>query len=111
MSRVFVTSNRMRKDHATGTLKPIVDLRPAEKWGSLSPVFDHEMEPTDVDDVRQAAHRLETFDPDEDYVLPNGSPIATLAPGMILGDKGMDSIQTLVWDKIHMKYVLGVIEL
>ena len=111
MSRVFVTSNRMRKDRDTGQLKPIVDLRPAEKWGSLNSVFDHEMEPTDVDDVRLAADRLETFDPDQDYVLPNGSPIATLATGMILGDKGMDSVQTLVWDKIHMKYVLGVIEL
>jgi hypothetical protein len=30
---------------------------------------------------------------------------------MILGDKGFDSVQTLVWDKIHMKYVLGVVEL
>jgi hypothetical protein len=101
----------MRKDHITNTLKPIVDLRPAEKWGSLNSVFDHEMEPTDVDDLRQAASRLKDFDPEEDYVLPNGSPIATLATGMMLGDKGFDSIQTLVWDKIHMKYVLGVIEL
>ncbi len=111
MSRVFVTSNRMRKDRDTGQLKPIVDLRPAEKWGSLNAVFDHDMEPTDVSDVRRAADRLENFDPETDYVLPNGSPIATLATGMMLGDKGFDSIQTLVWDKIHMKYVLGVIEL
>jgi hypothetical protein len=101
----------MRKDHATGTLKPIVDLRPAERYGSLSPVFDHDMEPTTLRDLRQAADRLEEFNPDDDYVLPNGSPLATLATGMILRDKGIDAVQTLIWDKIHMKYVLGLIEL
>jgi hypothetical protein len=111
MSRVFVTSNRMRKDHATGTLKPIVDLRPAEKYGTLNPVFDHDMEPSTVGDMRKASDRMDDFNPDVDYVLPNGSPLATLATGMILGDKGIDVVQTLVWDKIHMKYVLGVIEL
>jgi hypothetical protein len=111
MSRVFVTSNRMRKDHATGTLKPIVDLRPAEQYGSLNAVFDHDMEPTNVGDVHRASDRMDDFDPDSDYVLPNGSPLATLATGMILRDKGIDTVQTLVWDKIYMKYVLGVIEL
>jgi hypothetical protein len=111
MSRVFVTSNRMRKDHATGTLKPIFDLRPAEQYGSLNAVFDHDMEPTNTADVHRASDRVDDFDPDSDYVLPNGSPLATLATGMILRDKGIDTVQTLVWDKIYMKYVLGVIEL
>jgi len=111
MSRVFVTSNRMRKDFATGTLKPIVDLRPAEQYGTLNAVFDHEMEPTRIDDVRRAAERIDDFDPEQDFVLPNGSPLATLATGMLLRDKGVDSVQTLVWDKIYMKYILGVIEL
>jgi hypothetical protein len=101
----------MRKDHATGTLKPIVDLRPAEQYGSLNAVFDHDMEPTNVGDVHRASDRMDDFDPDSDYVLPNGSPLATLATGMILRDKGIDTVQTLVWDKIYMKYVLGVIEL
>lgn len=111
MARVFVTSNRMRKDASTGTLKPIVDLRPAEEYGSLNAVFDHNMEPTEHDDVRRAADRLKDFDSDEDYVLPNGSPLATLATGMILRDKGVETVQTLIWDKIYMRYILGVIEL
>lgn len=111
MSRVFVTSNRMRKDFNTGTLKPIVDLRPAEQYGTLNAVFDHEMEPTSHEDVRRAADRLKDFDHHEDYILPNGSPLATLATGMILRDRGVDSVQTLVWDKIYMKYQLGVIDL
>jgi hypothetical protein len=101
----------MRKDFATGTLKPIVDLRPAEQYGTLNAVFDHEMEPTRIDDVRRAAERIDDFDPEQDFVLPNGSPLATLATGMLLRDKGVDSVQTLVWDKIYMKYILGVIEL
>jgi hypothetical protein len=111
MSRVFVTSNRMRKDFATGNLKPIVDLRPAEQYGTLNAVFDHEMEPTNHEDVQRAAQRLADFQSDQDYILPNGSPLATLATGMILRDRGVDSVQTLVWDKIYMKYVLGEIVL
>lgn len=112
MSRVFITSNRMRKDTHTGTMKPIVDLRPAEQFGQLSAVFDHEMEPNNKSDLVRARDRLAEFDPDEDYILPNGSPLATLATGIILGEmrKG-ETVQTLIWDKMHMRYQLGVIEL
>jgi len=112
MSRVFITSNRMRKDTYTGIMKPIVDLRPAEQFGQLSAVFDHEMEPTTRDDLKRARERLQDFDPDEDFILPNGSPLATLATGIILGEmrKG-ETVQTLIWDKMHMRYQMGVIEL
>lgn len=111
MPRVFITSNRMRKDTYTRELKPIVDLRPAEQFGSLVPVFDHDMDPSKREDVKTAADRLEDFDPDQDYILPNGSPLATLTTGLLLGEKKVDSVQTLVWDKIYLKYMLNVIEL
>lgn len=111
MPRVFVTSNRMRKDTYTRELKPIVDLRPAEQFGSLVSVFDHEMDPTKIEDVRAAAERLASFDPDRDYILPSGSPLATLTTGLLLRNKNIECVQALVWDKIHIKYILNVIEL
>ena len=106
MARVFVTSNRMRKDPHTRELKPIVDLRPAEQWGSLVAVFDHHMDPENADDMRIASERLKDFDPEQDFILPNGSPSATLATGLILGEKARE-VQVLVWDRIHLKYNLS----
>jgi hypothetical protein len=101
----------MRKDSVTKELKPIVDLRPAEKFGQLAAVFDHDMDPSHPTDIRNAELRLEDFDPEQDYILPNGSPIATLATGIILGKKNVKEVQTLIWDKIFMKYQVGVVEL
>lgn len=111
MARVFITSNRMRKDPVTRELKPTVDLRPAEQFGSLTAVFDHEMEPENSNDFFKAKERLDDFDPFEDFILPSGSPLATLATGLILGDKNITEVQTLIWDRIHLKYILNVIEL
>lgn len=111
MPKVFITSNRMRKDAYTRELKPIVDLRPAEQYGSLVSVFDHEMDPSRREDVLVASERLQDFDPEQDFILPNGSPLATLATGMLLRGKKLESVQTLVWDKIYLKYMLNVIEL
>lgn len=111
MPRVFITSNRMRKDSFTKELKPTVDLRPAEQFGTLTSVFDHEMEPENQIDMNQAYNRLADFDCKSDYILPNGSPIATLATGMILADKGVGEIKTLIWDRMALKYNLKVISL
>ena len=111
MPKVFITSNRMRKDAYTRELKPIVDLRPAEQYGSLVSVFDHDMDPSKREDVMVASERLQDFDSEQDYILPNGSPIATLTTGLLLREKNVESVQTLVWDKIYLKYLLNVIEL
>jgi len=111
MPRVFITSNRMRKDTYTRELKPIVDLRPAEQYGSLVSVFDHDMDPSKREDVMLASERLHDFDSEQDFILPNGSPLATLTTGLLLRGKNIDTVQTLVWDKIYLKYLLNVIEL
>lgn len=111
MPKVFITSNRMRKDTYTRELKPIVDLRPAEQYGTLTPVFDHDMDPSKREDVMLANERLEEFDQEQDFILPNGSPLATLTTGLLLRGKNLESVQTLVWDKIYLKYMLNVIEL
>ena len=111
MPRVFVTSNRMRKDSVTKELRPIVDLRPAEQYGQLVSIFDHDMEPSNQTDMAAARSRLTDFDPFDDFILPNGSPVATLAAGLILGEKQMPEVQVLVWDRIYLKYILTVVEL
>jgi len=54
---------------------------------------------------------LEEFDQEQDFILPNGSPLATLTTGLLLRGKKLESVQTLVWDKIYLKYMLNVIEL
>lgn len=111
MSRVYVTSNRMRKDARTGEIKPAVDLRPAEEYGALAPVFDHTMDPADSADLHRARERLSGFDEDRDFVLPSGSPICTLATGMLLADLGCKFFQVLEWDKFTLKYNMRTIEL
>ena len=69
------------------------------------------MNPNKREDVKAAEQRLADFDQEKDYILPNGSPLATLATGLLLRNKNVDCVQTLVWDKIYLKYILNVIEL
>lgn len=113
MAIVYVTSNRMRKDSLTKELKPIVDLRPAEQFGDLRAVFDHEMEPDNSDDVAEASQRLQDFDQTTDYILPNGSPLATFTTGLMLKDfvNLYEPIRVLMWDKIYMKYSVQEVRL
>lgn len=113
MAIVYVTSNRMRKDSNTKELKPIVDLRPAEQFGDLRAVFDHEMQPDNHDDIEEASARLQEFDQTTDYVLPNGSPLATFVTGLLLKDyvSLYEPIRVLMWDKIYMKYSVEEVRL
>lgn len=113
MATVYVTSNRMRKDSHTRELKPIVDLRPAEQFGDLRAVFDHEMQPDNLEDVEEASARLRDFDQNTDYILPNGSPLATFTAGLLLKEyiDLYEPIRVLMWDKIYMKYSVEEVRL
>ncbi len=113
MAIVYVTSNRMRKDSNTKELKPIVDLRPAEQFGDLRAVFDHEMQPDNLHDIEEASARLQEFDQNTDYILPNGSPLATFTTGLLLKDfvNLYEPIRVLMWDKIYMKYSVEEVRL
>lgn len=110
-AKVYVTSNRMRKDSRTGELRPAVDLRPASTYGTLTPIFDHEMDPENHEDLCAAKERLEDFDQERDYVLPSGAPIASLVTGALLRKKGCEVMNVLEWDKFRLQYTLKVIEL
>jgi hypothetical protein len=113
MAIVYVTSNRMRKDSVTKELKPIVDLRPAEQFGELRAVFDHEMDPESGHDLKEAGQRLWEFDQQYDYILPNGSPLATLTTGLLLKDKLniYEPLRVLMWDKMKMRYTVQEVRL
>ena len=113
MATVYITSNRMRKDPFTKELKPIVDLRPAEQFGDLRAVFDHEMEPQCLADMQEACHRLSDFDQSSDYILPNGSPLATLATGLVLKDfiNIYEPLRVLMWDRMQLRYTVEEISL
>jgi hypothetical protein len=109
MSRVYVTNNRFRKRE--GELVPAVDLRPAERFGTLTAVFDHAMDPSADDDVRNARQRLKDFNDEQDYILPSGSPLATLTVGMLLRDQGVKIVQVLEWDRFDLNYHLKTVSL
>lgn len=113
MAIVYVTSNRMRKDSVTKELKPTVDLRPAEQFGDLRAVFDHEMDPESLDDVQEARVRVGDFDQDRDYVLPNGSPLATFTTGLLLKDQinVYEPVRVLMWDKMRLRYTVQEVRL
>jgi hypothetical protein len=109
MSRVYITSNRFRKRE--GEMVPAVDTRPAEKFGVLVSIFDHAMDPCSDDDMSTAKTRLMDFDDEQDFILPSGSPLATLATGLLLRDNGIKMIQVLEWDRFSLKYHLKVVSL
>lgn len=113
MAIVYVTSNRMRKDSVTKELKPIVDLRPAEQFGELRAVFNHEMDPENIHDMKEAALRIGEFDQRCDFILPNGSPLATFATGLLLRDHidPNEPVTVLMWDKMKMRYVVEEVRL
>ncbi len=102
MTRVYVTSNRFRK--RDGEMVPAVDLRPAEQYGVLVAVFDHDMNPSSTHDLSSAKLRLQPFDEECDFVLPSGSPLATLATGFLLRDLGVKTLQVLEWDRFALRY-------
>lgn len=109
MSRVYITNHRMRK--RDGEMVPAIDLRPAERFGTLTPIFDHAMDPSDDADVRNARARVKEFNDEQDYILPTGSPLATLAAGMLLRDQGVKIVQVLEWDRFDLKYHLRTVSL
>jgi hypothetical protein len=90
---------------------PAIDLRPAERFGTLTPIFDHAMDPSDDADVRDARARVREFNDEQDYILPTGSPLATLAAGMLLRDQGIKIVQVLEWDRFDLKYHLRTVSL
>ncbi len=109
MSRVYITNHRMRK--RDGGMVPAIDLRPAERFGTLTPIFDHAMDPSDDADMRDARERVREFNDEQDYILPTGSPLATLAVGMLLRDQGVKIVQVLEWDRFDLKYHLRTVSL
>lgn len=109
MSRVYVTSNRMRK--RDGEWVPAIDLRPAERYGTLAAIFDHSMDPSSEADVREARRRFEGFDDEQDYVLPSGSPFATFTAGLLLRERQVKVIQVLEWDRFDLRYHVRTVAL
>jgi len=97
-----------KRDNA---LIPALDLRPAEQFGSLSAVFDHEMDPSLDADLSLARARLRDYDDEQDYILPTGSPLATFTVGMLLHERGATLIQVLEWDRFALKYHVRTVQL
>ena len=105
MSTVFITHEQPRFDYG-----------PAEAFGDLDVVTDRVYSMTPGNSVNaQLAHSVvsasNAFDPDEDYVLPSGSAVATALFYVRLAALGHRRIKTLLWNHNESAYSAGVVDL
>ena len=105
MSTVFITHEQPRFDYG-----------PAEAFGDLDVVTDRVYSMTPGNSVNgQLAQNIigasNAFDPDEDYVLPSGSAVATALFYVRLAALGHRRIRTLLWNHNESAYSAGVVDL
>lgn len=103
MSRVFVVQRPVVRDKHSQEWLTKYDLRPAEQYGELVDVL-----PIDpfipVDEmVSKASESLRDFDPDEDYLLAIGDPIAIAAVSIVAAEYS-GRVSILKWDKRRQSY-------
>lgn len=81
------------------------DFTDAERFGQLVDVLPiGEAGYWDVDSVVQRAERaLADFDPEQDYLLAAGDPVAIAAVAMVAGSVA-GRVRILKWDKREMSY-------
>lgn len=115
MSRVFAPYNPQRKDRATGLLVDIIDGRgraKAERFGELVFIFTPNVRPFNSEGASQAdpllleaRRKLETFDPENDYVLLVGNPVIMALVATAAADASGGPVQFLQWTNGDYKTV------
>lgn len=106
-SRVFVVQRPAYRDRATGEWITKFDLSPAEKFGELVDILPSNMFWDAETIVAQAERILNAptweFDPDHDFLLAIGDPVAIAACAIIASRHG--SVTILKWDKKAQSYL------
>lgn len=89
---------------------------PAEKHGDVrfitnkdySPSRSSLHNPSLTQDIRRV---LENFDPENDYIVPTGSPIVLMVVAAVLAEKGLKVFRILKWDNRDFMYVPMTIDI
>lgn len=104
-SRVFVVQDQHRLDRNTNTWKPIFNLKPAEKFGTLHFLLEsHEIPFSDPNMVESLENKLEDFN-DTDYLLLIGNPSVIGTTAAIASMVNEGRIQMLQWDGKEKRYI------
>ena len=104
MPKVFVPQQPSRFDAATGLWIPIMDLRPAAKYGDLVIMFNQNASRADLHDVVSVMQEhMAAFQP-EDYLVALGDPAFIVAASMIASRKSNGAVRLLKWDRNERIY-------
>lgn len=100
MSRVFVVQEPLHRSPRTGDVQRIVDISPAERFGTLVYLLDWSDNKFDSprDIIRKLRERLADYC-DDDYLLMSGSPTAFGIAAMVAGEYNDGRVRFLHWDK------------
>lgn len=99
MSKVFIIQNNGR-----------LNFEPAAKYGKLVPIIERDVFPDDVDERVEAIKNitstlLNNFNPEKDYILLTGDPVAIVIVSMFLVMNHMgQQIRCLKYDRENQTY-------
>lgn len=85
-----------------------LDYKDAERFGRASILYERDAFPDNADERTEqmtyiARSKLREFNPDTDYLLLSGDPIAISIVVLVLGEKH-NNIPVLKWDKENRAY-------
>ena len=102
---VFVVQNQMRRNATTGDLEPLFDLTPAREYGQLEFLLTSGPVPLEASAIAKTlCRKLQGFDPEVDYLLAVGNPVAIAAASAVVSDETAGVIPMLVWDRHTRRY-------
>jgi hypothetical protein len=101
-SKVFIIQDDGRRD-----------FRPAEQWGELIPLLSKDAHPDDAEERAAKMQRIihnklfsNDYDPDRDFILLTGDPVAIVAMGLYIGTsfESKYTIRVLKYDRETNSY-------
>lgn len=105
MAKVYVTQIPHRKDEATGSFTPTVNISPASEYGEVVVMMPPRAAFFATRDlVDQLEEKLKDYDYEAgDCLVTLGDPVVAAAAAAILGRKGRFTV--LKWDRQLGRYV------
>lgn len=86
------------------------DFSEAERFGDLefvthSDIHNPKGSPHNAELLRQIREKIKAYDPDEDFILPVGSPYVQGCVFMALGLRGIREVRVLRWSNRDRLYI------
>jgi hypothetical protein len=104
--KVFVVQRAAYKDTDTGKWVDKFDLSPAAHFGELTYLLPPGNIPKDLTiTMSRLEEAMCDFDPEQDFLLPIGDPVAISAAAAVAYDmSGVGQFHVLKWDRRHQQY-------